>query len=136
MNIVQAMRIAKLAYPVQADEDLIAARDVLHEEAFECSDRTRQAINAAYSLIVAQLEERHLPAYRENVDAGNPKQHANFTDPWSFETYSELYKDDTGSRPRHFITGPAVRAWLHCKSIEQFFDKLRDHAEDMSEGHN
>lgn len=37
------------------------------------------------------------------------------TDPWSAETYSDLYKDDYGCRPRGHVTGREMRAWLKAR---------------------
>lgn len=41
-----------------------------------------------------------------------PAIHASISDPWSFQTYSDLYKDRNGFRPRGRITGAEVREWL------------------------
>lgn len=49
---------------------------------------------------------------RRFIEARFPHIHANVSDPWGYETYSDLYKDRMCSRPRGHITGPEMRKWL------------------------
>lgn len=50
---------------------------------------------------------------RDTLEARYPDMPAHLTDPWTFEIYSEMYKDRYGSRPSSYITGPEARAWCN-----------------------
>jgi hypothetical protein len=49
---------------------------------------------------------------REALEAIWPDLHCGVSDPWSYDAYSDLYKDEYGCRPRGQVTGAEVRSWL------------------------
>lgn len=55
---------------------------------------------------------------QEALEALWPDLHAGVTDPWQYDTYSDLYKDDYGFRPRGHVTGPEVRQWIKRRDAE------------------
>lgn len=62
----------------------------------------------AYDRMVEELEELL-----------GPDAHANQVDPDLFSLFSDLWKDEYGSRPRHHITRIQARRWINNRSIEQ-----------------
>lgn len=119
MNVLKAMRLAIQAYPEVSDAELQQAQNVLGENIWDCTEREQNARRAAYRATVATLEER------------NPNADVGATDPWTAESYSEVYKDDHGFRPRGHISGQRARAYLNARQVNDYFDLLRDHAEDL-----
>lgn len=85
-------------------EGALAAMYALEDDIFElrqaCNHEAWFARIGAYGRI------------REALEAIYPDAHCASTDPWSYETYAELYKDDYGSRPSGQVTGPEVRRWI------------------------
>jgi hypothetical protein len=121
MTHLNAMKIALNACMHQ-DSVLRDAQKALGERVFEAeSSIERTAIRKAYELIRAVLEDRH------------PDAPCGETDPWSAETWSDLWKDDHGCRPHGMQwTGKSVRDWIATRSINSWFEILQDHAEDLA----
>jgi len=82
---------------------LTAAMDRLGDDIFELMDTN----DVAY-----KLRRKRYNKIREAYEEAYPNADVSESDPWSAETYSDLYKDQHGFRPRHHITGPDARAWL------------------------
>lgn len=55
---------------------------------------------------------------RDALEGIYPNLHASVSDPWQFDTYSDLFKDDNGYRPRGHVTGPEVREWIRRRDAE------------------
>lgn len=79
---------------------------VLGDGIFEASLVEKFARRGAYHHIRKALEGLY------------PEASGSLTDPWIAETYSELYKDDYGVRPRGHLTGKAMRAWVWSRDAE------------------
>jgi hypothetical protein len=107
---------------IHEDSVLRQAQKALGDRVFEAKDSLeRSAIRQAYQLIRHVLEDR------------NPDAPCGETDPWSAETFNDLWKDDYGSRPRNFSwTGKSVRDWIAVRSINNWLEMLQDHAEDLA----
>lgn len=121
MELTQALRIAQNPRH-RADEELREAQTVLGDEIWDRSPLEQTTRRAAYHIIRGELETR----YAEG------ECHAN--DPWSWDTFSDVYKDDNGWRPKAGSgwDGPTVRAYLNQRQIKSWFEILQDHAEDMA----
>jgi hypothetical protein len=98
---------------MHGDNLLRQAQGVLGEAVLDADDPlTRSAIRQGYHLIRAVLEDR-------NPDA--PCEH---TDPWSAETFNDLWKDDNGVRPHGFTwTGRNVRDWIALRDIKKWLNE-------------
>ncbi|MGE8141735.1 hypothetical protein ACQKOE_07155 [Novosphingobium sp. NPDC080210] len=79
---------------------------VLGDGIFEASLVEKFARRGAYHHIRKALEGLY------------PEASGSLTDPWIAETYSELYKDDYGVRPRGLLTGKAMRLWVWSRDAE------------------
>lgn len=79
---------------------------VLGDGIFEASLVEKFARRGAYHHIRKALEGLY------------PEASGSLTDPWIAETYSELYKDDYGVRPRGHLTGKAMRLWVWSRDAE------------------
>jgi hypothetical protein len=121
METINAMKIAGQA-PIHTVAVLQQAQRALGDRVFEAeSSLERSAIRQAYQMIVRVLEDR-LP------DANCAE-----TDPWTWETFNDCWKDDNGCRP-HGLTwsGRNCRDWLAVRSVNNWLEVLRDHAEDLA----
>lgn len=60
---------------------------------------------------------------RDALEAIYPEASGNSTDPWSAETYSDLYKDRYGFRPNLSVTGKVMRDYIRsCKKADLSID--------------
>lgn len=51
------------------------------------------------------------------TEAEFPNSECHYTDPWLWTTFWDLYKEETGFRPRHIrITATQVRSWLDSRN--------------------
>ena len=53
------------------------------------------------------------------LEATFPQAPCSITDPSTYETYSELFKDDCGCRPSGHITGAEAREWIAKRGAQQ-----------------
>ncbi len=80
---------------------VVARINELYEGYFQCSDAEQEARTAEYKNV---LQPALLAAYGENA-------YCHMVDPWQAETYSELYKDRNGFRPREH-SYKTMAAWM------------------------
>jgi hypothetical protein len=112
MELKMAMKIAGQA-PVHTVAVLQQAQGVLGDKVFEADNSLdRSAIRAAYHMIRRVLEDRM------------PDANCAETDPWSWETFSDLWKDDNGCRPHGLNwTGRNVRDWISVRQVNGWVER-------------
>jgi hypothetical protein len=103
--------------------DIAPAANEAEIEALKAEQTRIQRSSDLYAIETPEVQQKALAAYEETVTKLSallgPDAHCAQVDNDLFSAFSDLWKDDYGSRPRHHVTVADVKEWLAKRKVRE-----------------